>query len=166
MKRPLDKMIERQRGLRQHRRVAADGIDHAGGDRHVLGQHRRRARHGHRVEMPVRRGRGRGKVGEFRRPDRIRPEADHVIGQPDRMIAARIVLLDHVEPERQGGAQEGCGLDFHRSSSPGRERPPLFLCSVWRSGICDFASWLVDARKWSARLWPAARSRRAEANIG
>src|SRR5690349_22740186 len=48
----------------------------------------------HRIEMPVRRGRDRREIGEFRRPDRVGPEADHVIGQPDRMIAAGIEAFE------------------------------------------------------------------------
>ena len=113
--------------LPTHSRVAADGIDDAGGDRHVLAHHRRGAGDDHRVEMPVRRRRGGGEVGELGRPDRVGPEADHVVGQPDRMVAAGVVLLDHVDAERQRCAQEGCGLDFHCDDSP-RRHPARVVC--------------------------------------
>ena len=50
----LGQMVDRQRGLRQRRRMAAHGVDDAGDQWHVLGEHGRSGRDGHAVEVAMR----------------------------------------------------------------------------------------------------------------
>ena len=74
---------------------------------------RDRAGHGERVEVAMRRVRDLGEVGELRRPDRVRPEAHEVIGQPDRVVAPVVDLGEPAEVERQRGSQERGQLEGH-----------------------------------------------------
>ncbi len=83
-------VVESQRRLREQRRMSPHRVDDAGCDRHVPGQNGDCPRHRQRVEMTVRRRRCGREVGELRRPDRIWPEAHHVVRKPNRMIPAAV----------------------------------------------------------------------------
>ena len=70
-----------------------------------------RAGHGERVEVAMRRVRDLGEVRELRRPDRVRPEAHEVIGQPDRVVAPVVDLGDPAEIQRKRRSQERSQLE-------------------------------------------------------
>ncbi len=78
------------------------------------GQGRCRGCHRQSVEVAMRRRRNGGQIGEFRSPDRVRPEADHVVGQPDRVVPTAVQIVEPRQIQRQGGAQECGGLNLHR----------------------------------------------------
>ena len=90
----LGEVVDGQRALRKQHGMPSHRVDNAGRQRHVLRQHRCSGRDRHAVEMAMRGRRNGCQIGEFGRPDGVRPETHHVIGQPDRVVAAAVELLE------------------------------------------------------------------------
>lgn len=96
--------------------MAADGIDNTGSNRRVRGQRGDGSGHRQPVEMAVRRRIDRGEIGKLRRPDRIRPKADQMIGHPDRMKAPGVEIGEYREIDRKRGADIARWLEWHLRS--------------------------------------------------